>query len=198
MENYNLKSIDRSLNRIANHYAYKDKQKESTINNIWSLLNSSRIIEIFHFLSLIAIFKFILLFLHIIKSNHFQLPIFKEIGSWKWLNLLNISLYPIYEFLVYFFVFLFIITAINVTTRHTSFTLGAIGDIAEKYFVIVFNIIGIIFMANYIFQFNHELSLSLKHTDLPMFFTITMLIFYFICVPIMTWSESKRINSHYR
>ncbi|SCT26812.1 MULTISPECIES: hypothetical protein [Staphylococcus] len=198
MENYNLKSIDRSLNTIASHYAYKDKQKESTINNIWSLLNSSRIIEIFHFLSLIAIFKFILLFLHIIKSNHFQLPIFKEIGSWKWLNLLNISLYPIYEFLVYFFVFLFIITAINVTTRHTSFTLGAIGDIAEKYFVIVFNIIGIIFMANYIFQFNHELSLSLKHTDLPMFFTITMLIFYFICVPIMTWSESKRINSHYR
>lgn len=198
MENYNLKSIDRSLNRIANHYAYKDKQKESTINNIWSLLNSSRIIEIFHFLSLIAIFKFILLFLHIIKSNHFQLPIFKEIGSWKWLNLLNISLYPIYEFLVYFFVFLFIITAINVTTRHTSFTLGAIGDIAEKYFVIVFNIIGIIFMANYIFQFNHELSLSLKHTNLPMFFTITMLIFYFICVPIMTWSESKRMESHYR
>lgn len=195
MENYNLKSIDRSLNTIASHYAYKDKQKESTINNIWSLLNSSRIIEIFHFLSLIAIFKFILLFLHIIKGSHFQLPIFKEIGSWKWLNLLNISLYPIYEFLVYFFVFLFIITAINVTTRHTSFTLGAIGDIAEKYFVIVFNIIGIIFMANYIFQFNRELSLSLKHTDLPMFFTITMLIFYFICVPIMTWSESKRIKS---
>lgn len=198
MENYNLKSIDRSLNTIASHYAYKDKQKESAINNIWSLLNSSRIIEIFHILSLIAIFKFILLFLHIIKSNHFQLPIFKEIGSWKWLNLLNISLYPIYEFLVYFFIFLFIITAINVTTRHTSFTLGAIGDIAEKYFVIVFNVIGIIFMTNYIFQFNDELSLSLKHTDFPMFFTISMLIFYFICVPIMTWSETKRINSHYR
>lgn len=198
MENYNLKSINKSLSTIASHYENTHKQKESTISNIWSLLNSSRIIEIFHILSLIAIFKFILVFFHVIKSSHFQLPIFKEIGSWKWLNLLNISLYPIYEFLVYFFVFLFIITAINVTTRHTSFTLGAIGDIAEKYFVIIFNIIGIIFMANYIFQFNHELSLSLKNTDLPMFFTITMLIFYFICVPIMTWSESKRMKSHYR
>jgi uncharacterized membrane protein len=191
MERNNLKNIDRSLNIIANHFAYKDKQKESTINNIWSLLNSSRIIEIFHILSLIAFFKFILLFLNIIKSNQFQLPIFKEIGSWKWLNLLNVSLYPIYEFLVYFFIFLLIITAINVITRYTSFTLGAIGDIAEKYFVIVFNVIGIIFMANYIFQFNHELSLSLKHTDLTGFLTTTMFIFYFICIPIMSWSETK-------
>lgn len=195
MENYNLKNIDRSLNTIASHYVYKDKQKESNINNIWSLLNSSRIIEIFHFLSLIAIFKFILLFFHIIKSNRFQLPIFKEIGSWKWLNLLNISLYPIYEFLVYFFVFLLIITVINVTTRHTSFTLGTIGDIAEKYFVIVFNIIGIIFMANYIFLFNHELSSALKRLNLPIVITIGMLGFYFIIIPILTWSETK---SHYR
>ena len=186
MENYNLKNIDRSLNTIASHYVYKDKQKESNINNIWSLLNSSRIIEIFHFLSLIAIFKFILLFFHIIKSNHFQLPIFKEIGSWKWLNLLN---------LVYFFVFLLIITVINVTTRHTSFTLGTIGDIAEKYFVIVFNIIGIIFMANYIFLFNHELSSALKRLNLPIVITIGMLGFYFIIIPILTWSETK---SHYR
>lgn len=198
MENYNLKSINKSLSTIASHYENTHKQKESTISNIWSLLNSSRIIEIFHILSLIAIFKFILVFFHVIKSSHFQLPIFKEIGSWKWLTLLNVSIYPIYEFLVYFFIFLSVITAINITTRYTAFTLGAIGDIAEKYFVIVFNIIGIIFMANYIFQFNSELSLAIKNTEFSTFLSIFLFIFYFICFPIMSWSEIKRMESHYR
>lgn len=73
------------------------------------------------------------------------------INDWIWLTLLNDSLAQIFNYLFYFFVATILISAINIVTRPTAFEIGQIGVYAEKYCVISFNLLGIIFLSNYIF-----------------------------------------------
>lgn len=190
-KNY-IKDISKTLENIKlDGIKLKGSQEEDNkINSLWNFFNSSRISDLFLILLLMSITTLVIRIFGLNTSFISDLEIYSVLSDFNWLLLLNDSLIYIFNYLMIFFI---VTVLLGVLLRTLEYQLILNSMTSITYFRLSstsFNLMGIIFMSNYIFRFNEGLLvtnvlINEVNSNWQVGLYFTFFIFYIIVLPLL-------------